>query len=193
MTVMSRTVRLQPVTREDVRRVAQWLDDPDVADSWYGKNLDGIPIHIGYQPKEMVDAPTDAWAEKFLGEQRRIYSIYVDGEGHIGEVQIEMEEPLRNAQVFVLLGRKDLWHHGYGSTAMARALGIAFGDLGMHRVWADVPEYNEPATRMCKQIGFELEGRMRGTRFKDGKWYDSVVMGMLVDEYQRRKASRRLP
>jgi RimJ/RimL family protein N-acetyltransferase len=34
---------------------------------------------------------------------------------------------------------------------------------------------------------------MRGTRFKDGKWYDSVVMGMLVDEYQRRKASRRLP
>ena len=186
-------VRLQPVSREDVQRIADWLEDRDVSDSWYGRDEEGVPIHIAYRPREMARATPEVWADVFLGPDRRLYSIYVDGEGHIGEIQVELEDPLRNAQIFVLIGRKDVWRQGYGSTAMARALDVIFGELQMQRAWADVPEYNRPALGLCQQLGFVLEGRLRSTRFKDGKWYDSVVMGMLAGEYARRKAAGRVP
>lgn len=186
-------VRLQPVSREDVERIGQWLDDPEVAASWYGRDEAGASIHIGYQPHKMANAPPEDWADAFLSPNRRVLSIYASDEGHVGELQIELEDPLRNAQVFILIGRKDLWHRGFGSTALAQALDMIFGELDMHRAWADVPEYNKPALGMCEQLGFALEGRLRGTRFKDGQWYDSVVMGMLAEEYTRRKASGRVP
>lgn len=191
MTSSSR-MRLQPVSREDVQRIAGWLEDQEVSDSWFGRDEHGVPIHIGYRPRDMVRANPEAWAEAFFSPDRRVYSIYTDAEGHVGEIQIELEEPLRNAQIVVLIGRKDLWRQGYGSSAMASALDVIFADLQMHRAWADVPEYNKPALGMCQQLGFTLEGRLRATRFRDGKWYDSIVMGMLADEYARRKAAGRL-
>ena len=33
-----------------------------------------------------------------------------------------------------------------------------------------------------------LEGRLRGTHRKDGEWYDSMAMGLLFNEYARRRA-----
>ena len=58
----------------------------------------------------------------------------------------------------------------------------------LHRVWVDVPEYNEHALRMFRHVGFVLEGHMRKTHRKDGEWYDYYAMGLLVDEYSRRRA-----
>ena len=58
----------------------------------------------------------------------------------------------------------------------------------MHRVWVDVPEYNEHALQMFRQLGFVLEGHLRGTHRKNDEWYDSMALGLLSDEYSRRRA-----
>ena len=63
-----------------------------------------------------------------------------------------------------------------------------FTALELHRVWADVPEYNDHAIQMFGHVGFVLEGRLRGTHPKDGEWYNSSAMGLLFDEYSRRRA-----
>lgn len=181
-------VSLLPVSRDDVRRIAQWLADPEVNASWYGSDDAGNPIHIAYSPKAMLQALPEERNRVFSTPGRLIFSIYTDENDHIGEAQAELEEPLRNAQLFVLIGRKDLWNQHYGTAAMLAMLDLVFNIHGLHRAWVDVPEYNIPALRMCEHIGFVLEGRLRRTRLKDGKWYDSIVMGLLVDEYARRKA-----
>ena len=107
---------------------------------------------------------------------------------HIGEGQMVIEAPLWEAQLFILIGQKDLWYRGYGTAGLVRLLDLAFYNHGLHRAWVDVPDYNLPAIHMCERIGFVLEGRLRGTHPKGGEWFDSLAMGLLSNEYARRRA-----
>ena len=181
-------IRLTQVSREDVTRVAQWLEDEEVNGSWYGANEQGEPSHIGYSPRGILQASSPEWEEVFEDESRKIFSVHkADGE-HVGEAQMVIEAPLWEAQLFILIGRKDLWYRGYGTAALVQLLDLAFYTYELHRAWVDLPEYNLPAIHMCERIGFVLEGHLRGTHPKDGQWYDSLAMGLLSSEYARRRA-----
>ena len=181
-------VQLTSITRVDVARVEEWLNDAEVNSSWYGVDQNGIPLHIGYSPHEMRQASDDEWQQVFQNEDRKILSVYTREGDHIGEGQLVIEWPLLEAQLFLLVGRKDLWHHHYGTAALILLLDEAFDTCQLHRVWVDVPEYNEHALEMFRHLGFVLEGHLRGTHRKNDEWYDSMAMGLLSDEYPRRRA-----
>lgn len=180
-------VSLEAVTREDVQRMRDWLDDPEVNSLWYGLDDDGLPLHIGYSPHTVLKSSGDDMEQAVSSEDRKIFSVYTAEGDHIGEGQLLIEWPLVEAQLVLIVGRKDLWHHHYGTMALVKLLDEAFSNLGLHRVWADVPEYNEHALQMFRQVGFVLEGHLRKTHRKDGEWYDSYAMGLLTDEYSRRR------
>ena len=181
-------VSLTTVTREDVQRVDEWLNDPEVNSSWYGLGEGGEPLHIGYSPREFLQATEEEWRQNFENEDRRIYSVYTNEGDHIGEGQLVIEWSLLEAQLFLLIGRKEMWHHHYGTSALIGLLDHAFGPLGLHRVWVDVSEYNEPGLQMVQHVGFVLEGRLRKSHRKNNEWFDSTVLGLLADEYPRRRA-----
>ena len=181
-------VKLISATREDVERVAEWLDDAEVNSMWYGLGEDALPLHIGYSPHRVLQAPEEELQTIFDHEDRKIYSVYTQENEHIGEGQLVIEWPLLEAQLFLLIGRKDLWHHHYGTMALIKLLDQAYETHGLHRVWVDVPEYNEHALQMFRHIGFVLEGHFRKAHRKDGEWYDSSTMGLLADEYTRRRS-----
>lgn len=181
-------VQLTEVSNEDVKRVVAWLDDDEVNASWYGADEHGKPLHMGYSPSQMVKATPSEWNKVFASDPRRFFSVLNAAGEHIGEGQIVIEATLWEAQLFILIGRKDLWYRGYGTAGLIRLLDLAFHTYSLHRAWVDIPEYNLPAIHMCERIGFILEGRLRGTHPKDGKWYDSMAMGLLSNEYARRRA-----
>ena len=182
-------VSLVPPTLEDVQRLAQWLDDDDVNSFWYGRGEDGLPLHIGYSPHQIINAPDTEWRQVFENEDRKIYAIYTKSGEHIGEAQLVIEWALQEAQLFMLIGRKDVWHQHYGTTAVVSLLDQAYETYELHRVWVDVPDYNEHAMQMCHHVGFVLEGHLRKTHRKDNAWYDSSAMGLLAEEYMRRRPS----
>lgn len=180
---MPQAINLQGVTRDDVARIRRWLADEEVCESWFGRYAYGDPAHLGYHPYEMDEVSDDEWNEIFDNPEHRILSIYSPEVGHIGEIHIAIEESLGDGQLSVLVGRKDLWHHGYGSAAARRALETAFNEYGLYRVWVDIPEYNHPARSMFAHLGFQHEGTLRKSRPHEGARFDSVVMGILANEY----------
>lgn len=181
-------IALNPLARDDVRRVAEWLNDADVNSLWYGVDANGRPVHMGYSPGDVLAAPEEEWDRSLEDEElRKIFSVYTSEGEHIGEGQLVFEWPLFEAQLFLMIGRKDLWHHHYGTSAIIALLDEAFDSYELHRVWVDVPEYNDNALRLCRHVGFVLEGHFRKTHRKDDSWYDSFAMGLLSDEYSRRR------
>ena len=181
-------VALSTVEREDVQRVSEWLADRDINTSWYGLGDDGHPLHIGYSPQQILQASATEWSQVFENEDRKIYSIHSPEGEHVGEGHLVIEWSLKEAQLFILIGRKDLWHLHYGTSALMRMLDEVFTNLELHRAWVVVPEYNEHALQMFRHLGFVLEGHLRRTHRKDNDWYDSFAMGLLTDEYSRRRA-----
>jgi RimJ/RimL family protein N-acetyltransferase len=181
-------VALSAVEREDVERVCEWLTDREVNTFWYGLGDDGQPIHIGYSPRQILLASPAEWSQVFENEDRKIYSIHSPDGQHIGEGQLVIAWSRQEAQLFILIGRKDLWHLHYGTSALVHLLDEVFTTFELHRVWVDVPEYNEHALQMFRHLGFVLEGHLRRTHRKDNDWYDSFAMGLLADEYARRRA-----
>lgn len=176
------SIALRYVTREDVARLKSWLEDDEVAESWFGRYSYGDPAHLGYNPAEVMEAGEDEWASTFEDPSHTILSVYSNDE-HIGEFHVAIEEAWGDGQISILIGRKDLWHKGYGTATMRAGLDLCFGQLGLYRVWVDVPEYNTWARRMFDRLGFKHEGTLRKSRPHEGARFDSVVMGMLSTEY----------
>ena len=179
----SHEVVLNNVSREDVSRIKEWLKDEKVAESWFGRYAYGDPAHLGYHPDEMERASDEVWGRIFDDPEHRILSIYTSWGEHIGEVHLAVEESLGDGQLSILIGRKDLWHHGYGTSGVRAALELAFNEWGIYRVWVDVPEYNDAARTMFEHLGFVHEGTLRKSRPHEGSRFDSVVMGILAAEY----------
>lgn len=182
-------VQLTEVTREDVARIAEWLQDSEVSDMWFGRYTYGDPAHLGYEPQRMLTAAEEEWNAVFHDPHhephRDIFSVRTMSGEHIGEAQLSIDEALGDAQISVLIGRKDLWGSGYGTATTLALLEHIFVTLGLYRAWVDVPEYNEAAREMFRRLGFRHEGTLRHSRPHKGARHNSVIMGMLQNKYWR--------
>ncbi|MQF65115.1 GNAT family N-acetyltransferase [SAR202 cluster bacterium AC-409-J13_OGT_754m] len=167
--------------------MASWLEDTSVNSMWYGKRADGTPSHIGYDPRSAVNTDEENWNYIFNNTERIIKSIYAHSYGHIGEIQILINPPLKEAELFILIGKRAVWGHHYAQMAVLQFLDTVFFELELHRIWVDVPEYNHIAMHLFKRLGFTIEGSLRSTHFLNGEWKNSTVMGLLEDEYKRRR------
>ena len=105
---------------------------------------------LGIHPAEMEEASDEEFQRVFDDPEHQTLSVYAEGE-HIGEVHIAIEESLGDGQLSILIGRKDMWHHGFGTAAAQAALDLGFGEFGLFRVWVDIPEYNAAAKTLFEQ------------------------------------------
>jgi RimJ/RimL family protein N-acetyltransferase len=59
-----------------------------------------------------------------------------------------------------------------------------FDGLGYQRVELDTWSGNERAIRAYRACGFQIEGRLRRSELVDGMYYDTILMGLLREEWQ---------
>ena len=183
-------VTLRNVSRDDVDRIAWWLEDEEVSGKWFGHYAFGDPVHRGYDPVHMLEASEREWENVFNDSTRLIYSLYDEIGDHIGESQI-LFDGQGNGEVSLLIGRKDRWHLGYGTSAMILLLEKAFEDLRMRRIWVSVPADNEPAIGLFEKLGFRHE-RVREVGAKaDGSPFAVSVMGTNASRYDTSSKSER--
>ena len=176
-------IELRKVTKEDVSRISEWLADDAVSENWFGRYSYGDPAHLGYHPEIADQFSEEKWEETFSNPAHIILSIYTVEGSHIGESHIAIEESLGDGQISILIGDREMWHHGYGTAALKQTLEQSFSKYGLFRVWADIPEYNNAALNMFQHLGFKHEGTLRKSRPHAGSRFDSTIMGMLSNEY----------
>ena len=83
----------------------------------------------------------------------------------------------------IFIGEKSEWDKGYGQSAVGALVGHCFGPLGLNRVGLNCDATNARAIRCYERVGFRHEGVMREHRCVQGKFRDSVVMGLLKREW----------
>lgn len=75
-------------------------------------------------------------------------------------------------------------HHGVGTFAVRRLLGIAFEEMKARRVELGVYPSNAAAIAVYRRCGFVREALLRRYIYHDGAWRDLVWMSILRSEWK---------
>ncbi len=68
---------------------------------------------------------------------------------------------------------------GVGQLLMQCLKNIAFNKANLHTLKLEVIENNENAIKFYIKCGFLKEGRLKDFVYKNGKWLDAIIMGIL--------------
>jgi ribosomal-protein-alanine N-acetyltransferase len=71
---------------------------------------------------------------------------------------------------------------GMASLAVALVCDHAFGEVGLHRVQADIRPENLPSQRLVERLGFRQEGLLRRYLDIDGDWRDHRAYALLAED-----------
>lgn len=169
-------VLLRPVRRSDIEYFLKWFNDMDVTQYL---NL--------YLP--MTEMGEEQWIDN-LGARRNSAMFVIeaiDGASNkpIGSTGLEdISARDHNATFGIAVGDKDYWSKGYGTEAARLLIAYGFEQLNLHRINSFAFAFNERSIRMHKAIGFKQEGLRRELIFKNGKFQDDVIFGLLRTEWK---------
>ena len=172
--ISGKKVRLRAFREDDLKNVLAWLNNPAVT-----RYLSSM------RPWSVVEER--GWLDRAMRNDDPTAVTYViesaDGEyaGSIGLMHIDGRN--RRAEVGVVIARPEDWGRGMGTEAMILMLRHAFEEMNLHRVTLRVYTFNDRAQRSYGKIGFVEEGRLREDTYRHGAWHDTVLMGILADEF----------
>jgi RimJ/RimL family protein N-acetyltransferase len=105
---------------------------------------------------------------------------------HIGNIKLgPINWLMRVTSVGIMIGNKECWGKGYGTEAIRLVLDYAFNRLNLHKVTAGIVAIHQASIRAFEKAGFEKEGQARSQFFLDGKYYDSLYLGITEEDFQK--------
>ncbi len=157
------SVRLLPMQEKYFSAVLKMLEDP--------------------KTREMLGVVKLPRYESFKKDDVLNYIIFNQQDEIVGKVELfEISWRNRRAQLSVIID-PEYRGQGYANLGIRKILDIGFGDLGLHRIWLRVLEYNHSAIELYKKIGFKVEGRCRDQSFRRGKFWDQLQMSILAPDW----------
>jgi RimJ/RimL family protein N-acetyltransferase len=166
-------VNLRPLAAGDLDRVLTWINDREVTRFLAAR----YPISRAEEERWLSGQPPASFGNVMLAIETK------DGT-HIGNCDLRNGQPEnRKAALGIMIGDKEYWSNGYGSDAVITLLRFGFHEQNLNRVWLHVFDFNERAQACYRKVGFVEEGRLRQNAFLEGRYIDTIVMGILRSEF----------
>ena len=165
-------IYLSPRNEEDVEIFTEWLNDF------------GITDYIGRSSNIVTLQEEKMFLEKVDNNNRVFVIIDIETDEIIGTVGLhEINNINRTATLGIFIGNKEYWSKGYGTEAIQLILDFGFNYLNLNNIDLALMEFNERALKCYEKCGFKEIGRKRKCNFINGKYYDSILMDILAEEF----------
>ena len=165
-------IYLSPRNTDDVEIFTEWMNDFQVSD-YTGRS--GYITTLGGERKYLE--ANDESAGNFV-------IVTLDGDKMIGTVSLEDFDYLnRTATLGIFIGDENYRNNGYGAEAIRLILEFGFKYKNLQNIKLDLMEFNERALKCYQKCGFKEYGRRRKCKFINGKYYDSISMDILAEEF----------
>jgi RimJ/RimL family protein N-acetyltransferase len=169
-------IRLRPLRMDDAPDVFALYSDPEVTRYWsfaawteLAQAEAWLAERTGWGPPSVF-----GWAVADLASDRFIGTAAL----------VSLSGPMHRAELgYSLLTARQ--GQGLATEAVRVALDFGFDVLGLERIEADVDPRNLPSCRLAERLGFQREGLLRNRWRVGGEFADSVLYGLLRNEYRR--------
>lgn len=173
-------VVLRAIERDDLKLIHKWQNDEEIM-----RLARSQPDH-----SISMEALTAELEKDLKGEETGIrrFAIQEKSSSRLigwGSLTISRwAKRYTTADLGLLIGEKEFWRKGYGTEVVSLLLKEAFEQLNLHRLgWWTYAE-NKGSISLAKKMGFKEEARLRETVFFDNQYHDTVVLGLLKNEYE---------
>ena len=165
-------IYLSPRNIEDVEKFTQWLNDFEITD--YIRRSE--TIYSLDKEKQYLEDNKNAEASFAI--------IELDKNEMIGSISLEEINHIhRIATLGIFIGNKEYWNKGYGTEAIRLILDYGFNYMNLHSIQLHVMSFNQRALKCYKKCGFKETGKIRESRFINGKYHDIICMDILSNEF----------
>jgi ribosomal-protein-alanine N-acetyltransferase len=132
------------------------------------------------------DGPTDTEQLRAKLDEDADYQFVIAIPGtRVGYISLHDIDSANVAGVLSYWVSPDHQEHGYMTEGIELLVNYAFQQLRLHKVRADIREFNEASRRVLEKIGFTHEGVLRESRFVDGEYWDRHRYGLLDYEWMK--------
>ena len=166
-------IYLSPRNNEDIEKFTEWLNDFETTD------------YIGRSAYIMTLEGEKQYLEENLNKNYNFFIITLNEDKLIGTVGLEHYDSInRTATLGIFIGDKDYRNEGYGTEAIKMVLDYGFNYLNLNNIKLDLMSFNERALKCYTKCGFKEYGRRRNCKYINGKYYDSIEMDILANEFE---------
>ncbi|MRR29028.1 N-acetyltransferase [bacterium] len=171
-------VRLRALEREDLPNCVRWLNDREVTEFL----LQNSPLSQAMEEKWFdAQVSTPPTSGQVLAIDAKVGEEWV----HVGNTGLHnIETVTREAEFGIFIGEKSCWNQGLGREATLLTLKHGFEDLNLNRIFLFVFENNLRGIAAYKAAGFIHEGTLREAIYKNGRYYNVLVMSVLHSEWK---------
>jgi RimJ/RimL family protein N-acetyltransferase len=167
----SERIYLKPLSLEELEGgYVNWLNDPEVCKY----NSHGAVVYTRDMATKFIQSLKD-------DPSREVWATYLkDGNIHIGNISLQCIDKKNNsAEIAYLFGEKRYWGKGYAYEASKLLMKRAFSDLRLHRLYFGTHCENVAMQKLGEKLGFQREGILSEAQFKNGKYNDVVIYGLV--------------
>lgn len=107
----------------------------------------------------------------------------VDNSKVIGTGEIKITDRINRRGEIAYIINPHYWRNGYGTEVAKLLLQFGFNRLKLHRIYATCDPRNTASSKVLEKVGLKYEGRMRESLFIRDGWRDSLLYGILEDEW----------
>jgi RimJ/RimL family protein N-acetyltransferase len=132
-------------------------------------------------------ASTRAWFDKLLGDTlNQRFAITTEADGLVGMANI-LDIDWKNNHAFhgMMIGSEAVRGKGIGVDTIMTIMRYAFDELHFARLDGSMVEFNEASLAVyCRKCAWKEEGRQRNWYFREGRYWDRIMVGVTAEDYR---------
>ena len=174
--IQGEKVGLRAVEREDLPLLMTWRNNPQYRQYFR-------------EYRELNIENQENWFTNIVVKDRNTVMFTIvsletqEAIGCCGLCYINWIQRYADLSLYIGLNNAYIDKDGFAKEACDLLFQYGFGELGLHKIWTEIYEFDEPKYVLYKNFGFHQDGLLRENYFHAGKWHNSRIMSLLDREY----------